>query len=474
MSTTRKIAHNTLIQIIGKVVSTLLGLFAIGILTRYLGTEQFGWYTTAISFLQFVGILIDFGMTPVSAQMLSEVDTNKQQRLFQNLLGFRFVSAIIFLGIAPLVALAFPYPPQVKIAIAFMSISFLAIAMNQVFVGFYQKHLAMHLQVMGEFINRVALVVGLWLFISYGAGFLPLMGIVTLASVTYMVALWLFATKLARPTFAFDWPIWKSIMIKMWPIAISIIFNVVYLRGDLLILSIYFSQSAVGIYGAAYRVIDILTQTAMMLMGVILPLLTYSWSRKLTQKFSQQFQQAFDGMMLFALPMTVGTMVLSEKIMVLVAGPEFAASGAPLRILALTVFAVYISAIYGHTAVAINKQKQTMWVYMSCAVITLTLYLTLIPRLGMAAAAWLTVFSEIYVAIFLTLTVSKYIEHRLQLKTFWKVVIATAIMGVAIYYVQALPVLLVVLIGALIYAVVLFGMKAVSKETIREVLSIKN
>ena len=111
---------------------------------------------------------------------------------------------------------------------------------------------------------------------------------------------------------------------------------------------------------------------------------------------------------------------------------------------------------------------------MSCAVITLTLYLTLIPRLGMAAAAWLTVFSEIYVAIFLTITVSKYIEHKLQLKTFWKVVIATAIMGMVVYSIQALHVLLVVLIGALIYAVLLFGMKAVSKETIREVLSIKN
>jgi O-antigen/teichoic acid export membrane protein len=127
----------------------------------------------------------------------------------------------------------------------------------------------------------------------------------------------------------------------------------------------------------------------------------------------RDIHETVDGMMLIGLPMTIGTMILSEKIMVLVAGPEFAASGAPLRILALTVFAVYISAIYGHTAVAINKQKQTMWVYMSCAVITLILYLTLIPPLGMPAAAWLTVASEMYVALFLFLTINKYIKQKL-------------------------------------------------------------
>src|SRR3990167_5484988 len=113
MSLTKKIAHNTIAQIIGKIISTLLGLIAIGMMTRYLGTEQFGWYVTAISFLQFIGILIDFGLIPVTAQMLSEPGVDKTQ-LLKNLLGFRLVSAILFLGLAPFVAFLFPYPAEVK------------------------------------------------------------------------------------------------------------------------------------------------------------------------------------------------------------------------------------------------------------------------------------------------------------------------------------------------------------------------
>ncbi len=87
MSTTQKIAHNTIIQIVGKVISTALGLLALGMMTRYLGTEHFGWYITTISFLGFAGVLIDFGMVPVTAQMMSEPKHNKVE-LFKNLIGF--------------------------------------------------------------------------------------------------------------------------------------------------------------------------------------------------------------------------------------------------------------------------------------------------------------------------------------------------------------------------------------------------
>ncbi|MBU1895837.1 oligosaccharide flippase family protein, partial [Patescibacteria group bacterium] len=77
MSVTKKIAHNTMVQIVGKIFSTVLGLVALGMMTRYLGAEQFGWYITTIAFLQFVGILIDFGLIPVTAQMMSEPKFDK-------------------------------------------------------------------------------------------------------------------------------------------------------------------------------------------------------------------------------------------------------------------------------------------------------------------------------------------------------------------------------------------------------------
>lgn len=472
MSTTRLIAHNTAFQITGKITSTLLGLLALGMMARYLGTEKFGWYITTITFLQFVGILIDFGLIPVTAQMLSEPAHDKE-KLFKNLISFRFVSAIVFLGVAPLIALFFPYPREIKIAISFSTIAFLGVAMNQVFIGFYQNKLKMHLSAIGENVGRIVLVVGLWLLIKQHAGFVPVMVVVVLNSVAYTAILWLAAKKYTPINMEFDWTIWKAIMKKMWPIAISIIFNVIYLKGDTILLSLYKTQSEVGLYGAAYRVIDILAQTAMLLMGVMLPLLAFHWSRNLKEEFRKFYQQSFDSMMLLALPMTIVVVILANKIIALVYDKDFIASGQPLQILALAVFGVYLGAIFGHTAVAINRQKQTMWIYISDAILTLIGYLIFIPKYGMHGAAWMTVFSELYAGILLWLTIRHYTKEKLRLKTFGKIIFSCLLMSAALLFFYQLHVLLLVIIATAVYGASILLTRAVSKETIREILAIK-
>ena len=473
MSLTRQLAHNTVVQIVGKIVSTFLGLVAIGMITRYLGQEQFGWYITTMSFLQFIGILVDFGMIPVTAQMLSEPAFDKT-KLFQNIFTFRFVTALVFLGLSPIAALFFPYPAEVKMAIGFTTISFLSIALNQVFTGLYQTKLKMHIQVLSEIAGRIALVAGLWLIMAGNLSFLWLMGAVTVASVMYTVLMAIEAHRLSPLRLSFDKTMWHAIAIKMWPIAISIIFNVVYLKGDLVLLSIMRPQAEVGIYGAAYRVIDILTQTAMLLMGVMLPLLAFAWSRNLKDQFRRYLQQSFDVMMILAIPMVAGLLVLARPIMVLVAGEEFAVSGVALQILAFAVFGVYLGGVFGHVAVAINKQKKTMWVYISGAIMTLIGYLYFIPIYGMWGAAWMSVFSELYVGLLLWLVIRTQSHEIIRLKTLGKVTFASVVMGLVLWPLRSLPVMIPVVLGMVIYSVLLFATRAISPDTVREVLSRKS
>jgi O-antigen/teichoic acid export membrane protein len=62
MSLHRALAHSTILQIIGKSISTVLGFVAIAIMTRTLGVAQFGWYITASGFrLRHAGIRIVSG-----------------------------------------------------------------------------------------------------------------------------------------------------------------------------------------------------------------------------------------------------------------------------------------------------------------------------------------------------------------------------------------------------------------------------
>lgn len=469
MTLTKTIAHNTAIQIIGKAVSTLLGLLAVAIMTRYLGVEQFGWYITASSWLLFVGVISDFGFTLLTAKMLSEPEHDKT-KLLHSLFTWRFISALIFNGLAPLIILFFPYPAAIKLAVAILAVSFFCIALNQIFTGYYQTKLKMLIQMTAEVLSRLVLVGGLLLMVINQASFLPIVIVVTMAATVYTFYLWL---RSPGVKFCFDKIIAQDILKKIWPMAVAVMFNAVYLQGDKVILPLYVSQIDMGLYGAAYRVLDMVTQITAMLMGLMMPLIAYAWSRRLPTEFKKYYQMSFDLISLIILPMVAGIMALATPIMKLVAGSEFAQSGAILKILILTAVGIILGMTGGHIALAINRQKQSMWIYITAALISLPAYFIFIPRYGVWGAVGVSLFAEIYVGLGTLILVAHYTNYWPQLKALIKIVLASAIMGYLVYIIPSPHVLISVFYGMIIYIILVLAFRVVSKQTIEEIISNK-
>lgn len=97
MALAGKVAVNTVIQVVTKVVTTGLSLIVIALTTRYLGRYGFGQYTTAITFVTFFSIAADLGLTLVTTQLISRPGANIS-RVMSNLLRFvlfpDFVSSV--------------------------------------------------------------------------------------------------------------------------------------------------------------------------------------------------------------------------------------------------------------------------------------------------------------------------------------------------------------------------------------------
>lgn len=466
MSEVRKIAHNTAWQLGGKVVSTALGLIAIAIMTRTLGVEKFGWYSTAVGFLQFIGIFTDFGFTVVTANMLSEPAHDKKI-LLNNLFTWRVITSLFTQGLAPLTIFFFPYPTPVKWAVVIMALSFISISLNQVFVAYYQTKLAMYIQAIGEVIGRAVLVTGIVLVALGNYGFLPMIFVITISSFAYTGYLWLRAEPLRLQI---DRVTGKAIYKKMWPVALAVIFNCFYLQGDRLILPLFASQTEVGLYGAAYRVIDIILAVSTMIIGILLPLITFAYSRNMREKFVEQSQRAFDLMALFILPIIAGTLALAEPIMSFVAGNDFSASGKFLQIQILTMVGISFGIVSGHINLAINRQKSALWVYVACAMLSVIAYFIFIPKYGGFGAAWVRVGSEIFAGIGLTAVAIYYSKFWPRPPVFLKIAFASALMGWLVWKMQPLNLFLSVAAGIVSYAVLILAMKVVSRQTIREII----
>ncbi|MFA6105668.1 MAG: flippase [Patescibacteria group bacterium] len=466
MTLNKSLAQNTIVQIIGKAVSTILGLIAVAILTRNLGTEQFGWYVTATGFLQFVGILIDFGFTVTTSNLLSEPEHDKEQ-LFNTIFTWRFITATICFILAPLIFLFFPYRNEIKIAVAVTSLSFFANTINQVFIGFYRQKLSMFIATMSEVIGRVLLVIGFAILALNKAGFIPLMLIITLSSLgsTYYLI-----KNFGKIKFSIDKVISRAIFHKMWPTAISVIFNTLYLQADRVILPLYVSQSEVGLYGAAYRVLDITTQIAAIVMGLVMPLLTFAWSRKLLDEFKKRYQIGVDLLALILFPMVTGIFVLAGPIMNFIAGSEFSGSGAMLRWLCISILGTTFGMTFGHVVLAINRQKEALLIYGSDAILSVTGYLIFIPKYGWLGAVWVTIFSEIYAGIFLALMAVVYSGIMPKFGTLAKILLSSIIMGTIIFTVSW-PLIPSILLGILVYTALIFLFKIIKLQSLKEIIN---
>lgn len=466
MSEVRKIAHNTLWQFGGKIVSTILGLAAIAIMTRTLGVEQFGWYSTAVGFLQFIGIFTDFGFTVVTSNMLSEPAHDKS-KLLNNLFTWRLITAIITQGLVPLSIFFFPYPAPIKWAAVIMAISFIGVSMNQVLIAYYQTKLALHIQAIGEVIGRIVLVTGLALVATGHLGFLAMMVVITLGSLSYTAYLWWRAEPIRLEL---DRVIGKAIFHKIWPTALTVIFNCFYLQSDRLILPLYAPQTTVGLYGAAYRVIDIAIQVAAMLIGMLMPLISFAWSRGLRQEFEKQAQRGFDLMSLFLLPIVAGAFVLAGPIMRFVAGSEFDGSGGYLRIQILTMLGILFGMVFGYINLAIGRQKTAVWVYLADAILALIAYFIFIPKFGGFGAAWVRVGSEVFAGFGLMAVAVYFSRFSPRLTAFIKIVFASIIMAGVVYLLQPFNLFASIAVGAVIYGLLILLFRVISRQTLSEIL----
>jgi len=469
MSLSRQIAHNTAIQIIAKIISTLLGLVAIALMTRTLGVEKFGWYITATGFLQFIGILSDLGFTAATSSLLSRPEHDKKD-LLNNLFTWRFLTAFLSQGLAVVAILFFPYPPEIKYAVAICAISFFGISLNQVFIAYNQTKMRLWVPSLAEILGRIILVVGIALVAFRGNSFLPIMWVITISSFVGTIYMWF---KMPDLKFKITKELIHPIFQHIWPLSIAVGFNSFYLFGDRVILPLYVSQSQVGLYGAAYRVLDIIIQISAMIMGLLMPLAAYSWSRNKMSDFKNRVQISFDIMALLLFPMVAGILALSTPVMRFIAGNEFTASGNILSVLIFAIIGIFLSSTFGHLILAMGYQKKSMWIYISTAILGITGYFIFIPKYGIWGAAGVAIFTEILAGIALgaiTIYYSKYIP---KMKTLIKITLSSFLMGIIIFTLQPLNIILSVILGGVLYSLFIIMFKTISSTTLKEIFAKK-
>ncbi len=507
MSIARSIAHNTAIQVAGKIVGTLLSLVAAALVLRHLGAYGMGQYTTVIAFLQIFGILMDAGLYIVLIKQLSPLDVRPGEPvddpMVHTIVTLRIISGIFFLGCAPLVAWALSwfnpaYGGEVLAGIALTTLFYFFISMNQLLSAVFQKALHSEWIAVGELVGKVVLLIATVVAVWLNAGLVPILLTLVLSSGTNFLVNLITANRYVRIRLMVDRSRVKNIFKEAWPIALSIAFGLMYFKGDTIILTFYESAEVVGWYGAPYKILEVLVTLPAMFTGLVLPIITKAWHDHDHELFERVLQRSFDALVLVAVPMVFGTWILSPAIIQVLAGHGFEPSVGVLNLLIIATAAIFLGTLFGYVVVSLNKQRTMLWGYAFIAVTSLVGYFLVIPRFSITGAAWVTVYSEMTVMLIALVIVLRTAHVRLSLVRFLNSIFASAVMVlsiyVAVYGLAALTTALVgdewlnyevstlssaglltvaVVVGTTVYGFVLLLLKCISRQELRELISLR-
>lgn len=509
MSVARTIAHNTAIQMVGKIVGTLLSLIAAALVLRHLGPEGMGQYTTIIAFLQIFGILMDAGLYIVLIKQLAPLEATHGQPAddpaVHTIVTLRIISGVVFLGCAPLVAWVLSwynpaYGGEVLAGIALTTLFYFFISMNQLLSAVFQKALHSEWIAVGEFVGKIVLLAATVVAIWLDAGLLPIMVTLVLSSGANFLVNLIAANRYVRVRLMLDWARVRRVMKEAWPIALSIAFGLMYFKGDTIILTFYAPEEVVGWYGAPYKILEVLVTLPAMFTGLVLPIITGAWQRNDREMFGRVLQRSFDALVFIAMPMIFGTWLLAPAIITVLAGTEFAPSVPVLNILILATAAIFLGTLFGYVVVSLDRQRTMLWGYAFIAVTALAGYFLVIPRYSIIGAAWVTVYSEVTVMLIALLIVLRAAKVRLSFMPLLKSVVASVVMvGGILFSLTALGVLshwltrdewfgislssptlrsatqllVALFVGAVVYLGMLLLLRAVSRAELHELISLR-
>lgn len=476
----RRVAYNTIIQFIGRIAGAVLALISTRLIADHLGVEGYGRYTTIFAYTTFFGAVADFGFF---WYLVREVARNKEEaeKITANVITLRLIFAFAVLTLGMIAAFGIDrYDPAVRVGIILLAISMLWVTLSNTLIGVFQAYERMDFPVIAEVAGRSMTLFLTWLAIRENYGLLPVVGAALTGSFVIFFLNFIFAHRYVKLRLGFDFPRWKEIMRENFTLGINVLLGIIYFKIDAVILSALKPSLDVGIYGAPYKLLEILLAFPAMFMGAVFPGLAHQIVHNI-EKARLTMQKAFDLLSIAAWGTTIGTIALAGPIIAFITKGEEGfqtastislagvAITAPvvLQILAVAVGLAFLGNFFVSTIVAQGSQKQLITSNVINASVNAGLNFLLIPIFSYLAAATLTIVSEIIMLGFSAVIVYKNAQFLPRLSIFWRSGLSALLMGIALALVRDhVHLLISTFIGAAIYLSLLVLTGCLTKDMV--------
>lgn len=463
MKPSRDYLLNVLAQGGSRAIAMASGFIVFVILARVLGAEQLGQYAFVMAIVLIGGNVAEFGITASLSKDLPGLKAGgggQAAIYFGNYLMLRALLAVLVLSIAIVLILNFAPASQEPLLIGCLAIPFIGARFCETVYQIYER--PAYTIYVSAWYGVSQLLMALVLLLVFRVGLVGYLYGFLLVQVLYFTLSMFFATKLVAPRFHLDRRIWLGIAGIALPVGFWSLFNIVNAKADVFLIAHLRNDTELGVYNAAYRLLDLANAVAITAATPLVPVLTKRFSSD-PETARRNSLTVIELVLICALPAPILAPHLAPAFVLFLFGEEFAQAIPLVEVFAwvlLLLVPLYFSMSIN---LAAGNVGYTWWKGLLGAVTNISLNLMLIPVLGILGAAYAALISNALMLLVSLYFVRFNLGVFIPVNRIFRLSLAGALPVVAFKFLDVEPAAYLAPVAFLLYLLLLYALGMLPK-----------
>jgi O-antigen/teichoic acid export membrane protein len=449
----------------GYSLSAVLGAVTSVFLLRGLGVEDFGRFATVGALLAIVSTLSDAGLTAIGSRELPLRPTAAERAsLLANLIALRLALAVLAIAAAVLFGLVAGYDDVMLGGLLLGGLGVLLVNTQATMMAPLSVELRLGRITFVEVLRSAVTLLAIAALAVAGASLLPFFAVqILVGAVVLALTPWLLrSTAGLRPRL--DRQAAVVLLRAAAPIGLALAMNVLYLRLLVVMVSLTTDGEETGLYGTAFRVVELFIALPPLVIGIALPLLAVAGAEDLGR-----LRYAVQGLLEMTVVATLGfalvLAVLAEPALLLLGDEEYRGATTMLQLQVWALVPLAVGNIVAMALLSLGRQRVIAVANAVAVAIVLSLGFALIAAYGGEGAAVAGVVAEAALALLLVAFLARAEGEMLPSGRFlWRPLAALA--AGALTLLAPLPEWVDGAAAAAVFAAVAFAVGAVPKEIV--------
>ena len=448
----------------GDITRRVLGFATVAYLARVMTTSDFGAINIGYSVLSY-GLVVSAG--GLGTLGVREVARGAVDGLVSTLMTLRLLGALIGYALTAFVALSFVRDPVVAKLLLIFPLSYFsnAVLLEWYFQGKEKLGVVGVVRVVSAFIY----LGGVLLLVHSSADIAGVAIAAVLADAMASVVLMVMYYKHTHALrFRFSLKGSKTILRQSLHLGAGSIFAQLSVNFPAVIIGIMLSNADAGIFSAAYKLVVVLLVFDRGLATLLLPAASRLHAES-PETLVRKLNIALKFILMAALPLAVGGSLLADRLVPLVYGAQYLEASNVFAILVWFLFFTMIHTIYTSGIVAVGLERE----YGSVMLVSMILFIIAViagaAYAGVIGVAVAVVLAEMATLLMMRRKFHSAVKTALPRELGW-IVVAAAVMASVVMFLSSFHLLLLIPIGALVYATVLFATRAITLSELTSII----